>query len=43
MTNEIRIYIEGGGDSKDGKAEIRKGFGAFLVSLREMARKRRIR
>jgi len=43
MANEIRIYIEGGGDSKDGKAEIRKGFSDFLSSLRESARARRIR
>lgn len=40
---EIRIYIEGGGNGKDGKALLRRGFNDFLVALRKMARSRRIR
>jgi hypothetical protein len=40
---EIRIYVEGGGDSKDSKAEIRRGLGKFLEELREKARSQRIR
>ena len=39
----IRIYVEGGGDSRATKAEIRRGFGGFLRSLREAARQRRLR
>lgn len=41
--NEIRIYVEGGGDKSDGKAAIRQGFNQFLTPLRELARQRRIR
>ncbi len=43
MPMEIRIYIEGGGDDKNGRAKIRKGFNTFLASLRNEARKKRIR
>jgi hypothetical protein len=43
MTNEIRIYVEGGGDSKDGKAFLRQGLGTFLSGLRESARQKKIR
>ena len=39
----IRVYVEGGGDSRATKAEIRRGFGGFLRSLREAARQRRLR
>jgi len=43
VVNEIRIYAEGGGDGKDTKAAIRRGFGEFLRQLRTLARERRIR
>lgn len=43
MVTEIRIYAEGGGDSKDTKAFLRRGFGEFLKDLRSMARDSRIR
>jgi hypothetical protein len=38
----IRIHIEGGGDQRDKKQELRKGLGQFLSSLRELARRRNI-
>lgn len=43
MSREIRVYVEGGGDGKDTKANFRKGFGEFLRSLREMARSGSVR
>jgi hypothetical protein len=43
MVNEIRIYLEGGGDGSESKADIRKGFGEFLANLRDSARVKRIK
>lgn len=43
MVKEIRIYIEGGGDSKNTKASLRQGFSTFLNKLVEIARSNRIR
>lgn len=43
MVKEIRICVEGGGDSKETKASIRRGFGVFLGQLRDIARERCIR
>ena len=43
MVSEIRIYVEGGGDQRSGKAFVREGFSKFLSSLNQMARKRHIR
>jgi hypothetical protein len=43
VVNEIRIYVEGGGDQRSGKAAIQEGFSKFLSPLKEMARERRIR
>ena len=43
MVSEIRIYAEGGGDQRSGKAAVQEGFSKFLSSLKEMARKRDIR
>lgn len=43
MVTEIRIYAEGGGDGKDGKAAMRGGFGRFLAEIRKRARAHRIR
>lgn len=39
---EIRIYVEGGGDSRDGKATLRRGISQFLSSIVDIARERRI-
>lgn len=43
MVNEIRIYAEGGGDQRFGKAAVQEGFSKFLSPLKEMARKHHIR
>jgi len=42
MVSEVRIYLEGGGDSKDTKAAIRRGFSKFLGPLRDQAREQRL-
>ena len=38
MTTEIRIYIEGGGDSALTRGKLRPGFDAFLKSIKDKAR-----
>lgn len=43
MVSEIRIYAEGGGDQRSGKAAVQEGFSKFLSSLKEMGRERHIR
>lgn len=43
MVSEIRIYVEGGGDQRSGRAVVQEGFSKFLSPLREMARERHIR
>jgi hypothetical protein len=43
VVREIRIYVEGGGDSRDSLTYLRRGMGEFLRELRECARKKRIR
>ncbi len=43
MVSEIRIYVEGGGDQRSGKASVQEGFSKFLSSLKEMAREHHIR
>lgn len=43
MVNEIRIYIEGGGDDELTKAFLREGFNSFLQELVTMARSKRIK
>ena len=40
---EVRIYVEGGGDSADTKQFLREGFSAFLKELVSNARQKRIR
>lgn len=40
---EIRIYVEGGGDSADTKQFLREGFSSFLKELNAKAREKRIR
>lgn len=42
MVRAIRIYIEGGGDSADTKAILRRGFNGLLRELRTTAQQRRI-
>jgi hypothetical protein len=42
VVTEIRIYVEGGGDSKDTKAFLREGFSIFLKDLVATARSKRI-
>lgn len=43
MVTEIRLHIEGGGDGKETRAALRRGFGVFLSELRESARRRSVR
>lgn len=43
MVKSIRIYVEGGGNTKSTRSKLREGFHGFLKTLREMARQRRIR
>jgi hypothetical protein len=43
MVKEIRIYIEGGGDSANTKALLRQGFGQFFEAPVALARKKNIR
>jgi hypothetical protein len=43
MVKEVRIYVEGGGDSKNTKALIRQGFSQFFKSLVELARSKKIK
>jgi hypothetical protein len=38
LINEIRIYVEGGGDRKDTKADFRSGFNGFLKQIKTIAR-----
>jgi len=43
LTEEIRIYVEGGGDSSHGKARLRQGFNAFFGAVIDAARNKRTR
>jgi hypothetical protein len=43
VVEEIRIYVEGGGNSKDSRAAVREGFRHFFDQLVEKARTRRVR
>lgn len=38
--SSVAIYMEGGGDSRDGKAALRQGMDVFLGSLKDAARAR---
>jgi hypothetical protein len=42
VVTEIRIYVEGGGNSNDTKSFLRRGFNSFLKDLIECARRKRI-
>ncbi len=39
----IAIYMEGGGDSRDGRAALRTGMDALLMPLKEIAQRQRLR
>jgi hypothetical protein len=39
---EIRIYVEGGGDSRDTKAQLRQGMDMLLRAPKEASRKKRL-
>ena len=43
MVTEVRLYVEGGGDSKFTKDPIRKGFSGFLNDLVQCARRKGLR
>ncbi|NES99663.1 MAG: DUF4276 family protein [Sphaerospermopsis sp. SIO1G1] len=43
MVKEIRIYIEGGGDSKNQKSSLRKGFSHFFKELVNQAKTKNIK
>ena len=43
MVKEIRIYIEGGGEGHNTKAQLRKGFKIFMADLVKIAHDREIR
>jgi hypothetical protein len=43
MVNEVRIYIEGGGDSNETKAALRRGFSSFFKELVQVAKSKKIR
>lgn len=38
----IAVYMEGGGDTAEGKASLRRGMGEFLGALRDAARAKRL-
>lgn len=42
MVKEIRIYVEGGGDGKNTKALLRRGFSSFFKDVVQIARSHRI-
>lgn len=42
MVSEIRLYVEGGGDGKEGRAAVRRGFHGFLRDLVAVARSQRV-
>jgi hypothetical protein len=43
MVAEIRVYVEGGGDSANGRAFLRAGFSSFFRDLVSSARKQHVR
>jgi len=43
VIDEIRVYIEGGGDQRSTRARLRRAFGVYLRELRDRARSKRIR
>jgi Domain of unknown function (DUF4276) len=43
VVNEIRLYVEGGGDGKETKARMRQGLHAFLQKIVDLARSQRVK
>lgn len=43
MTSEIRLYVEGGGDTSEGKALIRQGISRFLAPIVDRCRGQQVR
>jgi hypothetical protein len=43
MVAAVRIYVEGGGNTRATRSRLREGFYGFFTMLRELARQRRIR
>lgn len=43
MTREIRLYVEGGGDKKNGKSLFRQALSEFLRDLRKAAQAKKVR
>jgi len=43
VVSEIRLYVEGGGDGKETKAQMREGFHTFLQKVVELARSKRVK
>ena len=43
MVNEVRIYIEGGGEGKNTKALVRQGFSSFFKELVQVAQSKKIK
>lgn len=43
MTSEIRIYVEGGGETRHTKGPLRQGFDAFFKPVKDKARERGVR
>jgi hypothetical protein len=43
MVTAVRVYVEGGGNTRAARSRLREGFHGFFATLRELARQRRIR
>lgn len=43
MAGEIRVYVEGGGDGKDTRSLVKRGFRAFLKDIVERGRAKKVR
>jgi uncharacterized protein DUF4276 len=43
VTSEIRVYVEGGGDGKDTRSLVKKGFRSFLNGIAERGRLKRLK
>lgn len=43
MVGGIRIYVEGGGNTRATRSRLREGFHGFFATLRELARRKKIR
>ncbi|HUT03700.1 MAG TPA: hypothetical protein VM163_07410 [bacterium] len=43
MVKEVRVYVEGGGDRRNDRRNLKRGFSQFLNDIRQNARLREIR